>query len=73
MAAMNETPAPMKTCRRRGRLAPIMLAVMAARIRTASRPSRKTIIPELKTTVPWLIGFAASVGSTGPVFAVAIR
>jgi hypothetical protein len=50
-----------------------MLAVIAARMSTASSPSRKTIIPELKTTVPWLTLEEASVGSDGPVSAVAIR
>ena len=50
------------------------LAVTAARISTASRPSRKTIIDELKTTVVWLISpRVASDGSAGPVSAVAIR
>ena len=66
-AARNETAAPTKTGRRRGRLAPTMLAVIAARMRTASSPSRKTIIPELKTTVPWLTFAEALVGSAGPV------
>jgi hypothetical protein len=54
-------------------LAPTKLAVTAAKMRTASRPSRKTIIAALKTTVPRLCGAATSVGSTGPVLAVAIR
>lgn len=40
-----------------------MLAVIAARMRTASSPSRKTIIPELKTTVPWLTFAEEVVGS----------
>ena len=50
-----------------------MLAVTAAKIRTASRPSRKTITDALKTTVAWLCGPRTSVGSAGPVSAVAIR
>ena len=54
-AATKETAAPTKTWRRRCCRAPTKLAVIAARIRTASRPSRNTIMPELKTTVPWLM------------------
>ena len=46
-------------------------AVTAAKMRTASSPSRKTMIDALKTAVPWL--WRTSVGSTGPVSAVAIR
>jgi hypothetical protein len=46
-------------------------AVTAAKISTASRPSRKTMIEELKTAVPWL--WWTSVGSAGPASAVAIR
>ena len=65
--------APTPTGRRFARSAPRKLAVTAAKIRIASSPSRKTIIPVLKTTVPWLIGSLASVGSAGPVLAVAIR
>jgi hypothetical protein len=72
-AAANATPAPATTGRRRRRLAPRKLAVTAAKMRTASSPSRKTMIAELKTTVAWLCGWATSVGSTGPVRAVAIR
>jgi hypothetical protein len=50
-----------------------MLAVTAAKIRIASSPSRNTITEELNTTVAWLCGPRASVGSIGPVSAVAIR
>ncbi len=71
MAAPNAQAAPMTTGRRRDRLPPTKLAVTAAKIRTASRPSRKTMIDELKTAVPWL--WWISVGSIGPVLAVAIR
>jgi hypothetical protein len=73
IVAPNDTAAPAITGRLRPALAPTKLAVIAAKIRTASRPSRKTIIDALKTTVLWLSGAVASVGSTGPVFAVAIR
>ena len=73
IVAPNATPAPATTGRRRARLAPRKLAVTAAKIRTASRPSRNTIIAELNTTVLWLWRCATSVGSTGPVSAVAIR
>ena len=72
-AAPKAIAAPATTGRRFDLSAPRKLAVTAAKIRTASSPSRKTIIPELKTAVVWLIGWVASVGSWGPVFAVAIR
>ena len=72
-AAPNAASAPATTGLRRILLAPRKLAMMAAKIRTASRPSRKTMIAELKTTVPWLCSVVASVGSVGPVEAVAIR
>jgi len=65
--------APATTGRRRRLFAPRKLAVTAAKIRTASRPSRNTMIAELVTTVARLCGELTSVGSTGPVFAVAIR
>ena len=65
--------APTAIGRRFARLAPSRLAETAAKISTASRPSRKTIMLELKTTVAWLCGPVASVGSAGPVCAVAIR
>ncbi len=71
--APKASAAPRVTGRRFALLAPRKLAVTAAKIRIASSPSRKTIIPELKTAVAWLIGFADSVGSAGPVLAVAIR
>jgi hypothetical protein len=71
IVAPKASPAPTVTGRRFPSFAPRKLAVTAAKIRIASRPSRKTIIPELKTAVPWLIG--CSVGSAGPVSAVAIR
>ncbi len=72
--APNAVPAPANTGRRLTRFAPRKLAVTAARIRIASRPSRNTIIDVLKTTVPWLSWpRVASVGSCGPVFAVAMR
>ena len=35
--------------------------------------SLETMIAEFATTVAWLWGAVASVGSTGPVFAVAMR
>ncbi len=47
--------------------------MIAAKMSTASNPSRKTMIALLKTTVVWLCGPATSVGSTGPVEAVAMR
>ena len=72
-AAPNAHAAPRMTGRRRALLAPRKLAVTAAKISTASRPSRKTMIPELKTTVAWLCGAVASVESIGPLAAVAIR
>ena len=72
-AAPKATAAPTTTGRRRARLAPRKLAVTAAKIRTASKPSRNTMIEALKTTVAWLWGWETSVGSTGPVLAVAIR
>ncbi len=72
-AAPKATPAPSTTGRRRGLFAPTKLAVIAAKIRTASSPSRKTMIPALTTTVPSLWWPRTSVGSTGPVLAVAIR
>ena len=53
-AAANATPAPAATGLRRALLAPSRLAVTAAKIRIASRPSRNTITAELKTTVAWL-------------------
>jgi hypothetical protein len=59
--------------RRRARLAPRKLAVTAAKMSTASSPSRKTMIAELKTTVAWLCWPRTSVGSIGPVLAVAMR
>ena len=55
-AAANASAAPSTTGRRRALLAPRKLAVIAAKIRTASSPSRKTIIDELKTTVRALCG-----------------
>lgn len=70
--AANATAAPTAIGRRFARLAPSKLAETAAKIRIASRPSRKTIIEELKTTVVWLCGERTSLGSTGPVSAVAI-
>ena len=45
----------------------------AANIRTASSPSRNTIMLELNTIVAWLWKCLTSVGSTGPVLAVAMR
>ena len=45
----------------------------AAKISTASRPSRKTMMAAFSTTVPSLCGPRTSVGSTGPVSAVAMR
>ena len=72
-AAPKAQAAPSTTGRRRSLLAPRKLAVTAAKMSTASRPSRKTMIAELNTTVAWLSGCVASVGSTGPVLAVAIR
>jgi hypothetical protein len=51
IAAPNAPTAPITTGRRRARLAPTRLAVTAAKIRTASSPSRNTIVLELKTTV----------------------
>jgi hypothetical protein len=71
--APNATAAPATTGRRRALLAPRKLAMIAAKIRTASSPSRNTIMLVLKTTVAWLCGRVASVGSIGPVPAVAIR
>src|SRR5438045_5601847 len=71
IVAPKATAAPAVTGRRFDLFAPRKLAVTAAKIRIASSPSRKTIIPELKTAVAWLIGCA--VGSAGPVVAVAIR
>jgi hypothetical protein len=71
IVAPNDTTAPQTTGRRLDLSAPTKLAVTAAKIRIASSPSRKTIIPELKTAVAWLI--CVSVGSAGPVLAVAIR
>jgi hypothetical protein len=71
--APNAAAAPATTGRRRARLAPRKLAVTAAKISTASKPSRKTIMLELNTTVAWLCACEASVGSIGPVLAVAIR
>jgi hypothetical protein len=71
--APNATRAPATTGRRRRLLAPRKLAVTAAKIRTASSPSRKTMIAEFATIVARLCGELTSVGSTGPVFAVAIR
>ena len=68
-AAAKDSDAPSTTGRRRALLAPWKLAVMAAKMSTASSPSRKTIIDELKTTVPSLCGPRTSVGSTGPVLA----
>ena len=50
-AAPNAHAAPRTTGRRRPESAPRKLAVTAAKISTASRPSRKTIIPALKTIV----------------------
>ena len=47
-------PAPISTGRRRRRRAPTNEAVIAARISTASRPSRNTMIAELVTTVALL-------------------
>ena len=72
-AAANATPAPSAIGRRFEAWMPVRLAETAAKISTASRPSLKTIIPELKTTVVWLMCWPASVGSAGPVSAVAIR
>src|SRR4051812_17347324 len=72
-AAPNAAAAPSVTGRRFAAWAPRKLAVTAAKINTASRPSRKTIMPVLKTIVPRLWWWVTSVGSTGPVFAVAIR
>ncbi len=71
MVAPKAITAPATTGRRLLLFAPRKLAVTAAKIRIASSPSRKTIIPELKTAVPWLM--CCSVGSAGPVCAVAIR
>ena len=45
------SPAPISTGRRMRRRTPTNDAVMAARISTASRPSRKTMIAEFVTTV----------------------
>ena len=72
-AAPNAHAAPTTTGRRRRALAPRKLAVTAAKISTASSPSRNTIMPALKTIVARLCGCVTSVGSTGPVDAVAIR
>ena len=63
--------APRTTGRRRERFAPRNDAVTAAKMSTASRPSRKTMIDELNTAEPWLC--LTVVGSTGPVVAVAMR
>ena len=71
IAAPNAHAAPSTTGRRRARLPPMNDAVTAAKMSTASSPSRNTMIEELKTAVPWL--WCDSVGSTGPVSAVAIR
>ena len=49
--AANAKPAPSAIGRRFEAWIPVRLAATAAKISTASRPSRKTIIPELKTTV----------------------
>ena len=57
--------APATTGRRFDLFAPRKLAVTAAKIRIASRPSRKTIIPELKTAVPWLMCVLGRIGGTG--------
>src|SRR3954465_13474128 len=72
-AAAKAVRAPKVTGRRRAVLAPRKLAVTAAKISTASRPSRKTIMPALKTIVAWLWEWWISVGSMGPVLAVAMR
>jgi hypothetical protein len=72
-AAPNDTAAPAITGRLRCALAPTNDAVIAAKINTASNPSRNTIMEALKTTVPRDSGALTSVGSTGPVLAVAIR
>ena len=71
--AAKATATPPATGRRLPLLPPIIEAVTAAKISTASRPSRNTITDALKTTVVWLCGPRTSVGSTGPVLAVAIR
>jgi hypothetical protein len=70
-AAAKATPAPATTGRRRARSAPRKLAVTAAKMSTASSPSRKTMIAEFATAVAWPC--ATSVGSAGPVLAVAMR
>ena len=71
--AEGAAPAPSTTGRRRRLLAPTKLAVTAAKISTASRPSRKTMIAELKTTVRVAL-LAADLGRVDrPVLAVAIR
>ncbi len=72
-AAANAQAAPSTTGRRRRLFAPRKLAVTAAKISTASRPSRKTMIELLKTTVACDSRVVASVGSIGPVEAVAMR
>lgn len=63
----------MTTGRRLEALAPTKLPITAAKTSTASSPSRKTIIPELNTVVPWLCLPPTSVTSTGPVLAVPMR
>ena len=63
LLALVDEWAPRRIDRRSSRLTPTMLAVIAAMIRIASRPSRKTINAELVITVVAL--------SPSPVFALA--
>ena len=66
--ARTRSPAPAATGLRRPWLAPSRLAVTAAKIRIASRPSRNTITDELKTTVAWLCGPCDLGRVGGPVY-----
>ena len=65
-AAPNAHAAPSDDRAAAALFAPRKLAVTAAKISTASSPSRKTMIAELETTVARLCGAVTSVGSTGP-------
>ncbi len=67
--APNATTAPTTTGFRSRRCAPSIEAVTAAKIRIASRPSRKTITALLTTTTACDCGVVASVGSGDPLCA----
>ena len=54
--ATSAAPTPSHIGRRSRRCAPLKLAISAARIRTASRPSRKTMIAVFVITVVRLFG-----------------